>query len=98
MDSVRWCAVFVPLGFIVGCATPTITPVEPPIPTTVTSSVDPALRPFVDVAIADLARRLAIGQEAIAVIEARTMVWPDGGLGCPRPGMVYPQVQQDGTL
>jgi hypothetical protein len=60
--------------------------------------VDPAMRPLVDEAIADLARRLAIDRAGIAVLEVRAMVWPDGSLGCPRPGMMYPQVQQDGIL
>ena len=55
-------------------------------------------RPLVDEAIDDLARRLAIDRAGIAVIEVRAMVWPDGSLGCPRPGMMYPQVQQDGIL
>jgi hypothetical protein len=60
--------------------------------------MDPALRPLVDAAIADLSRRLSIDPGAITLIEARTMVWPDGGLGCPRPGMMYTQMQQDGAL
>ena len=60
--------------------------------------VDPSLRPLVDEAIGDLARRLAIDRAGIEVVEVRAVVWPDGSLGCPRPGMMYPQVQQDGIL
>jgi len=57
-----------------------------------------ALQPLIDVAIADLAQRLAIDQSAISVAEAMTVVWPDGSLGCPRPGMQYTQVLHDGFL
>ena len=111
MRLVRWREVFVLVAFAIGCTsrppaapetpgnpTAPTTPVQAPAPSGGAPSVNPALRPLVDVAIADLARRLAIGPEAITVIEARAMVWPDGGLGCPMPGMVYPQVQQEGAL
>lgn len=54
--------------------------------------------PLVRVAVDDLARRLSIGPADIQVIEARAIVWPDRSLGCPRPGLLYPQVQQDGAL
>ena len=60
--------------------------------------IDSALRPLIDTAVADLARRLSLEPGTIEVLEARSVVWPDGGLGCPRPGMIYPQVQQDGAL
>jgi len=56
------------------------------------------MRPLVNAAIDDLVRRLHVDRAAIIVLEARSVVWPDGSLGCPRPDMVYPQVQQDGAL
>ncbi|CAN5467380.1 hypothetical protein BH10CHL1_BH10CHL1_10620 [soil metagenome] len=56
----------------------------------------PSTNPIVVQASKDLARQLGVELEAIKVISAENVVWPDGGLGCPRPGMVYPQVQQDG--
>jgi hypothetical protein len=49
-------------------------------------------------AMDDLAQRLTLPVERIEFLEFRSMLWPDGGLGCPRPGMVYPQVQQEGYL
>lgn len=49
-------------------------------------------------AIDDLAGRLALPVERIEFLEFKSVLWPDGGLGCPRPGMVYPQVQQEGYL
>jgi hypothetical protein len=60
--------------------------------------INNALKPLIDTAVADLARRLNTDPAQITVLEARSVVWPDGGLGCPRPGMIYPQVQQDGAL
>ena len=61
-------------------------------------SMTSALQPLIDVAIADLAQRLAIDPAAISVVEAVTVVWPDRSLGCPRPGMQYLQVPHDGFL
>ena len=61
-------------------------------------AVPVALQPYVDHAIADLAKRLGVDRATIAVVEARAVVWPDGSLGCPQPGMLYTQVQQDGLL
>jgi hypothetical protein len=80
--------------------------VQPPAPVppfTVTRSgeptlIDDGLRPLINTAVADLARRLSLDPAMITVLEARSVVWPDGGLGCPRQGMIYPQVQQDGAL
>lgn len=40
----------------------------------------------------DLATRLGIAADAIAVVEARYVEWRDGSLGCPEPGQAYPQV------
>ena len=41
--------------------------------------------------IDDLLERLEVGREAIAVEEAGAVVWRDGSLGCPQPGMMYTQ-------
>jgi hypothetical protein len=54
--------------------------------------------PLLRVAIDDLARRLNIAPADIQVLETRAVVWPDRSAGCPRPGMLYPQVQTDGAL
>jgi hypothetical protein len=91
------------LGACGSTKTPIATPSASARPSTNTSSggstsVDPAMRPLVDAAIDDLVRRLHVDRAAIVVLEARSVVWPDGSLGCPRPDMVYPQVQQDGAL
>jgi len=52
----------------------------------------------VRLAIADLATRLAVAPDVIELLEAWAVVWPDGSLGCPQPGMIYPQVQVDGIV
>ncbi len=62
------------------------------------AAMDPFLKKLVDFAIDDLTHRLSIDPSTIEVREVRQVVWPDRSLGCPRPGMEYPQVQQDGLL
>jgi hypothetical protein len=95
------------IGLVTGCGASGKTPgpivLAPQQPTPAAPAgqpavIDPALRPIVAAAVIDLARRLNIDQGSITVLEGRAVVWPDGSLGCPRPGMVYPQVQQDGAL
>ena len=63
-----------------------------------TMVMSPAVKPLVDATVTDLAQRLRIPVSEVCVAEARTVVWPDRSLGCPRPGMLYPQVQQDGVF
>ncbi len=52
--------------------------------------------PLVKQALLDLSERLGVGPDAITLVQAESVVWPDGSLGCPRPDMGYKQVQQDG--
>lgn len=47
---------------------------------------------------ADLASRFAIAESAITFVDARLVVWPDGSMGCPQPGMMYTQVLVDGMV
>jgi len=58
-----------------------------------------ALQKMVMHAKEDLAGRLSLEADKvdqIDLIEIKAVVWPDSSLGCPQPGMVYTQVQQDG--
>ncbi len=41
--------------------------------------------------LADLAERLGISSDEIQVIRDEEVVWADGSLGCPQPGMMYTQ-------
>jgi hypothetical protein len=52
----------------------------------------------IDAAKQDLAQRLGIDASAIAIVEVDAVTWPDTSLGCPKPGMMYPQVLVDGVL
>ncbi len=67
---------------------------EVPIPT----PFDPSMEKTVTQAKDDLAQRLAIDPGQIVLVEAASVTWPDGSLGCPQPGMAYTQVQVDGLL
>ncbi|HEY3079378.1 MAG TPA: hypothetical protein VGM69_05675 [Chloroflexota bacterium] len=59
---------------------------------------DAALQRVIELARADLAARLSVSADQVELVEAQSVVWPDRSLGCPQPGMVYPQVPQDGLL
>jgi hypothetical protein len=48
-------------------------------------------------AIDDLAGRLGVAPEAIAVVEVNEVEWPDASLGCPAPDMGYAQVITPGV-
>lgn len=45
---------------------------------------------------ADLAGRVAAAPASFSVVTAEAVSWPDGSLGCPQPGMMYPQVITEG--
>ena len=60
--------------------------------------VNPALKPFIDLAVADLASRVGVADSEVEVATAVIVVWPDAALGCPEPGMAYIQVLQEGAL
>lgn len=48
-------------------------------------------------AIADLAAFLGIPEGDIELVERAEVVWSDGSLGCPQPGMSYTQALVDGS-
>ena len=51
---------------------------------------------LVEAAIADLAQRLGVEPEQIALVNFREMTWPDGSLGCPEPGVSYTEALVEG--
>jgi hypothetical protein len=59
--------------------------------------LEPTL-PLVTAAVDDLAGRLGIEPSDVTIVDARSVTWGDGSLGCPKPGMMYTQVLVDGTL
>ena len=44
----------------------------------------------------DLAKRLNVSKDQIALVKFKSVVWPDGSYGCPQPGIIYTQVQREG--
>jgi hypothetical protein len=48
-------------------------------------------------AMRDLSRRLGVDPAEVTVVSAEEVTWRDASLGCPRPGMMYPQVLTDGS-
>lgn len=99
-----WCAVAV-FGVVLLSLAACI-PIQPessapaPIATVVeetdmTQSID-ASNSLVQQAMSDLAEQLGVPVDEVELIEAEAVVWPDGSLGCPQPGMMYTQVLQDG--
>jgi len=54
------------------------------------------MQAMVDQAAQDLAKRLSVDPAQVELVEVSQVTWPDGGLGCPQPGMAYTQVQVDG--
>ena len=48
-------------------------------------------------AVADLARRLDIDGSDVSVVDAKSVEWSDGSLGCPQPGQLYTQAIVDGA-
>lgn len=60
--------------------------------------IDPGLSPYIRVATADLAERLAVDPSTITAVSGVLVVWPNAALGCPQPGMQYAQVAVDGSV
>ena len=56
-----------------------------------TSGVDPEA-----LAIADLAAHTGVDPADIDVVAHEQVTWPDGSLGCPKPGYSYTQALVDG--
>jgi hypothetical protein len=52
---------------------------------------DIQLEAILSLAIADLSTRLTVEPDLIQVLSVEPVVWPEGSLGCPRPGEVYTQ-------
>ncbi len=57
---------------------------------------DPNVNPVVQIAVADLAKKLQIGVEKIHISSVEATTWPDGSLGCPKQGVMYTQALTPG--
>jgi hypothetical protein len=47
-------------------------------------------------ALADLSARLAVQPASIEIVASEEVIWPNGSLGCPQPGMSYTQAEVAG--
>jgi hypothetical protein len=46
--------------------------------------------------VADAAQRFKVAENAVALVRAEQVTWPDGALGCPEPGRLYTQALVSG--
>jgi hypothetical protein len=46
--------------------------------------------------LADAAARAKVGRDKLVIVRAEAVVWNDGSLGCPEPGMEYAQALVNG--
>ena len=60
---------------------------------TATGEVPPGL---LDNIISELSTKENFDREAISIIRAESVIWPDGSLGCPKPGEMYTQATVQG--
>ena len=80
---------------------PTVTtspPKSAPEPNLPPEPVEPLPEGPVASAVADLANRLGVDVSVVSVVSQEEVTWPNGGLGCPQPGMSYAQVLVNGSL
>jgi hypothetical protein len=56
------------------------------------------LEGLIETAKQDLAQRLSVQTSDIILVDAKEVVWSDGSLGCPQPGMAYAQILTPGYL
>ncbi len=75
-----------------------VRPVPPYNAQPLTPPFGAAMDTQIDAARQDLAQRLGIDASAIEVVQVEAVTWPDTSLGCPKPGMMYPQVLVEGVL
>ena len=62
------------------------------------ATADVWLRQQIEDAIADLSARIGVEESEIQVARSERVVWRDGSIGCPRPGMRYTQALVQGTF
>ncbi|MBP1464319.1 hypothetical protein EYB53_001230 [Candidatus Chloroploca sp. M-50] len=73
---------------------PRATPV--PIPPTAPPVTGEAPAELLERLLADVIARTGAEREAIVVVRDEAVVWSDGSLGCPEPGMMYTQALVEG--
>ena len=71
----------------------TVTPVQPQSwpETSPAAEEQPLPEDIRSRVLTDAARRAAVSVDAISIVSSQAVEWPDGSLGCPQPGVTYPQ-------
>jgi len=64
-----------------------MTPVTPP---------NEATSKMVTLVIQHLAKKLGIGADQVNISDVKPVIWRDAGLGCPKPGVDYIQMETPG--
>jgi hypothetical protein len=85
---------------------PTALPTSAPLPATSSGAPTPggdgtSVRPLdalVTTAQQRLAQHLGVSADTLMLQSANHQEWPDGAIGCPKPGHLYPQVITPGFL
>lgn len=76
-----------------------LTPVVPvvPLPTVAPGAGSTGVpQDLLDAILEDAETRSGLPAEKLTVVRAEAVVWPDGALGCPQPGMMYTQALAPG--
>lgn len=83
-------------------APPTTSPAASPAPPATSPAASPAASPapidgevpaaLIDAIRADLEARIGVDVSSSVVVSTEKATWPDGSMGCPKPGEVYIQV------
>ena len=78
-----------------GCASAASQPATPATPKKSAMRVA-TLTTTTDAVLADAAKVTGVDKTAVTVVSTETVVWADGSLGCPAPGMSYTMAQVTG--
>jgi hypothetical protein len=68
----------------------------PEMPSVTPPPVSAVPQDILDAILTEAARLSGAPREQVAIVRADAVVWNDGSLGCPEPGMEYIQVLVDG--
>ena len=92
-STVRWrgslTGVWLTCTLASGCALGQAAGGPPPVSTEEAAASVPA--GMIEAALEDAANRSPTPRADIKVLSAEAVTWPDGSLGCPKPGMMYTQ-------
>jgi hypothetical protein len=79
-----------------GAGSPTVGLPSETLPTLAPGISEGVPSTVIDAAVADAATRAGVSLAEAALVSAEPVTFPDGGLGCPEPGVLYTQVLTPG--